>query len=76
MARPEFIEVLRRKIDWSSLISNRNSDTVQSQERQDRRDSQDNTPTFISVNLKQEQQMASTLRTIIRDFFITSLVCN
>ena len=69
MARPEFIEVLRRKIDWSSLISNRNSDTVQSQERQDRRDSQDNTPTFISVNLKQEQQMASTLRTIIRDFF-------
>ena len=68
MARPEFIEVLRRKIDWSSLISNRNSDTVQSQERQDRRDSQDNTPTFISVNLKQEQQMASALRTIIRDF--------
>ena len=56
MARPKFIEVLRRKIDWSSLISNRNSDTVQSQETQDRRDSQDNTPTFISVNLKQELQ--------------------
>ena len=70
LARPEFIEVLRRKIDWSSLISNRNSDTVQSQETQDRRDSQDNTPTFISVNLDQEQQIASTLRTVIKYFFI------
>ena len=69
LARPEFIEVPRRKIDWSSLISNRNSDTVQSQETQDRRDSQDNTPTFISVNLDQEQQIASTLRTVIKYFF-------